>query len=85
MVGDKEIRNSFINSIDLKNENVYVFVSHEHEDHYDKIIYSWGEQVKNIKYILGWDNLESRKYTYVGANKVYNIDDIELTNHRSNR
>ena len=79
VVKDKEIHNSFINSIDLKNENVYVFVSHVHEDHYDKIIYSWGEQVKNIKYILGWENSESSKYTYVGANKGYNIDDIEIT------
>jgi L-ascorbate metabolism protein UlaG (beta-lactamase superfamily) len=78
VVEDKEIRNSFINSIDLKNDNVYVFVSHEHEDHYDKIIYNWGQQVKNIKYILGWDDSESSKYICVGANKVYNIDDIEI-------
>ena len=41
VVKDKEIHNSFINSTDLKNENVYVFVSHDHDDHYDKVIFSW--------------------------------------------
>jgi len=79
VVKDREILNSFIDSADLKNENVYVFVSHDHDDHYDKIIYSWEQQVENIKYIFGWENSQSSKYTCVGANKIYNIDDIEIT------
>jgi len=78
VVADRKILNSFIDSADLKGENVYVFVSHDHDDHYDKVILSWEEQVKNIKYIFGWENCLSSKGTSVAANKTLNIDDIEV-------
>jgi len=79
VVTDKEVCNSFINVAHLKNENVFVFISHQHEDHYDEIVYVWEKQVENIKYILGWENQKGDKYTCAEANKVYNIEEIEIT------
>lgn len=79
LIEDKEIQNSVINLEDIKDENVYVFVSHAHGDHYDKAIYGWEPQVKNIKYIFGWDNSQNHRDFCAAANKTYNIDEVEIT------
>ncbi|ADQ14180.1 MBL fold metallo-hydrolase [Halanaerobium hydrogeniformans] len=33
-------------------EKAYVFVSHDHHDHYNKVIFKWEDYCENIKYIL---------------------------------
>ncbi|UCG47379.1 MAG: MBL fold metallo-hydrolase [Phycisphaerales bacterium] len=44
-----------VNPEEIKDENVYVFASHSHGDHFNKIIYTWREKVARIKYILSYD------------------------------
>ena len=39
---------------EIKDKNVIVFVSHDHQDHYDTIIYSWQKEIKNITYVYGF-------------------------------
>lgn len=42
-------------------KQVYVFASHFHEDHFTKEIFSWKENIQNIKYILSKDILKHRR------------------------
>lgn len=42
-------------------EKVYVFVSHDHPDHFDEVIYTWRNEFPDITYIISDDmakNLE---------------------------
>jgi L-ascorbate metabolism protein UlaG (beta-lactamase superfamily) len=39
----------------LEDEEVYVFASHGHGDHFHPVIFNWKEQVQDIHYILSYD------------------------------
>jgi L-ascorbate metabolism protein UlaG (beta-lactamase superfamily) len=39
----------------LINEEVYVFVSHGHEDHFNPVIFDWGKRISGIHYLLSYD------------------------------
>lgn len=39
----------------LAGEEVYVFASHSHGDHFHPVIFDWKEKVENISYILSYD------------------------------
>lgn len=47
--------NGHILPSELAGENVTVFVSHVHGDHYDPRIWSWREQIPGITYVMGFD------------------------------
>lgn len=59
----------------LTDKTVLVFVSHFHQDHFDKIIFTWRDKIKDIHYILSEDIKRSLQW---------NGDDIEIihTNHK---
>jgi L-ascorbate metabolism protein UlaG (beta-lactamase superfamily) len=40
---------------ELADQQVTVFASHVHGDHYDPVIFEWSEQVKDITYVLGFE------------------------------
>lgn len=44
----------FIDPEEIAEARVRVFVSHRHSDHYDAVIHTWKEHVKDIKYVFGW-------------------------------
>jgi len=48
------LANGFVNPEEIKDQNVIVFVSHSHPDHFDPTILSWRSTVKNITYVFGW-------------------------------
>jgi ankyrin repeat protein/L-ascorbate metabolism protein UlaG (beta-lactamase superfamily) len=47
------LANGRIDPNEIKDENVLVFSSHEHSDHYDTTIFGWQETIPNITYIFG--------------------------------
>jgi L-ascorbate metabolism protein UlaG (beta-lactamase superfamily) len=49
------LANGFINPEEIKDQDVTVFVSHAHGDHFDPVILSWRPVVKNITYVFGWN------------------------------
>jgi L-ascorbate metabolism protein UlaG (beta-lactamase superfamily) len=49
------LANGFINPEEIKGQDVTVFVSHNHNDHFDPVILSWRPVVKNITYVFGWN------------------------------
>ena len=40
---------------EIADQNVTVFVSHGHADHFDDLILGWRSAVKNIRYVWGWE------------------------------
>lgn len=51
---EKVLANGYIDPCEIKGENVFVFVSHKHQDHYDKKIKEWKSIIPDITYICGW-------------------------------
>jgi hypothetical protein len=48
------LENGFIIPDEIKNLRVRVFATHEHEDHFDRVIFRWQETVPDIAYYFGW-------------------------------
>lgn len=78
----KTLSNGCINPVELKNENVFVFVSHKHQDHFDKIINTWKNVIPSITYISGW---YSRGSNFIGVppHTSTTIDDISISTLKS--
>ena len=43
-----------IGPADLDSLDVFVFVTHQHADHYDSVIYGWRRHARFIRYFFGW-------------------------------
>ncbi|MBN2348130.1 MAG: ankyrin repeat domain-containing protein [Bacteroidales bacterium] len=79
---------------EMKDKNVYVFVSHDHSDHFDTAIYAWANEVANITYIFGFKPEESwlyqnrsyngPSYSYIKDNETSKVNDIKVTTIKSN-
>jgi len=68
-----------INPAEIKDLDVYVFVSHSHEDHYDQVIFDWQDEVDNLTYIFGWRATDdSSNYHLVGPGASLQIDDMNV-------
>lgn len=61
------LANGRINPEEIKELDVYVFVTHAHADHYDEVIFEWRKKVKNISYIFGWQAKDDPAYLYLSG------------------
>ncbi|RDY27009.1 MBL fold metallo-hydrolase [Romboutsia weinsteinii] len=63
-----------------KDKKLYVFSSHSHHDHFDKIIFDLEKTYPNITYILSDDikNTESDSTRFIGANERILIDNLQI-------
>jgi L-ascorbate metabolism protein UlaG (beta-lactamase superfamily) len=88
------IANGNINPTELADENTTVFVTHEHADHYDSVIYSWRDRVPKLQYVFGFqpESLEvnarrgyaGQPYEFVGPAMTKTIDGMQIFAVRSN-
>lgn len=73
--------NVFINSIFKSNKNLYVFASHNHQDHYNIEVLNWIKEKENIYYILSSDiklyNVINNSYS-VKQNDNFTINNIKI-------
>ena len=86
--------NGTINPEELKDKKVYVFVSHDHSDHYDEVIYSWAKDIKDITYIYGFvpeklkqhkeSGYQGPKYVYIENNQTQKIGNAQISTLKSN-
>ena len=86
--------NGCIDPAELVNENVLVFVTHEHRDHYDTEIFHWKEIIPSITYIYGFrpEDLPQHResgycgpvYEYVGPRESRTFDDVSVRTIRAN-
>ncbi len=66
---------------EISGQNVTVFVSHSHSDHYDPIIDKWRTSVPKIQYVWGWEGAGFAEDIHFGRERqTSNLDGIEILN-----
>ncbi len=73
-----------INADEIALENVVVFVSHSHSDHYDPIIFNWREKVRNITYVLGCEPEDKNNYIFMEGRQERRVGDLNVRTIASN-
>lgn len=76
--------NGHIEPLELADEAVTVFVSHEHGDHFDPRIFDWRDQISDITYVLGCRPDSAPAYEYMEGRQRRNINGIDITTIESN-
>ena len=70
---------TWIKNDDLaKYEKILVFVTHDHEDHFDEAIYGWDYEKLPITYIISDDLPITKKGTRMKPGDEITVDDIEI-------
>ena len=77
------LANGFINPDEIRDQNVYVFVTHGHGDHYDEVIFEWEKVIKNIKYVFGWHVNKGNQYYEIEGREHKIIDDLEISTYKA--
>ncbi len=72
------LANGHINTDEIKDQHVYVFVTHNHIDHHDSIIYYWEQSVPNITYIFGWSDSANAEHIRIGPRETRKIGELEI-------
>lgn len=73
------LANGWINPEEVKDLDVYVFVSHSHIDHFDTTVLGWSESVPAITYFFGWDEgTGEQSNNLVGPRASFVSDQIEI-------
>jgi L-ascorbate metabolism protein UlaG (beta-lactamase superfamily) len=76
--------NGHILPSELRGENVTVFATHEHRDHYDPLIFGWREDLPNVTYVLGCQPDDATGYEYTGPREERRINGMTVTTIESN-
>ena len=61
--------------------NIYVFVSHNHRDHFDPVILDWADINPNIRYILSDDIVIDKSvgnFYYISPYETIDVDNINI-------
>jgi L-ascorbate metabolism protein UlaG (beta-lactamase superfamily) len=75
------LSDGIVNPKEIKDQNVYVFISHSHGDHFDRNILKWKEAIPNITYIFGWQGKESKSHFAFGEERTSKvIGPLKITN-----
>lgn len=82
-----DFKNGLINLDLIKDENVIVFASHSHADHFNPKIFEWQNSIKNISYVLSND-IKTNENTApniitVAPCKEYKFDTMNIQTLRS--
>jgi len=88
------LANGRIDPAELADENVYVFVTHDHGDHYDPAIDEWASLLHNVTYVYGFRpellpqyreaGYEGPDYEYVGPREYLELDGINIRTIQAN-
>ena len=66
---------------EVANQNVTVFVSHGHDDHFDPLVLEWRAAVKKIRYVWGWEGAGSPQDVRFGKERrTVTGDGLEILN-----
>lgn len=79
----RNLQRGYIDPDELRSFEVYVFVTHSHQDHFDPVILEWQDQIDRITYFFGWQAGSNPEYRYMigprahtqsGGVEVYTIN-----------
>lgn len=69
----------YINPSEMNIDELLVFVTHSHPDHFDPIIFDWQDEIDNISYFFGWQADDNPDYHYlVGPRAVFETEDMHI-------
>jgi ankyrin repeat protein/L-ascorbate metabolism protein UlaG (beta-lactamase superfamily) len=71
--------NGHINPEEIKEQDVYVFVTHEHNDHFHPSIFDWRKSINGIEYILGFTPEKASEATALLPRENKTIDGMEVS------
>jgi ankyrin repeat protein/L-ascorbate metabolism protein UlaG (beta-lactamase superfamily) len=80
----KLLANGHIDPAELAGLKVYVFVSHEHADHFDRQIFDWKNAVPGIQYVLGFEAEDTEGAIHMAPRTERKVGDLTVTTIRSN-
>lgn len=76
---DASLDSGYVIPEQLKNENLYVFVSHQHGDHYSPECFEWAHVVARTHYVMGFDPQRAQAdYTTLGPRKEVDIEGVRV-------
>jgi L-ascorbate metabolism protein UlaG (beta-lactamase superfamily) len=77
--GERALVNGHIRPEEIQDQNVIVFVSHGHGDHFDPRIFEWKDKVPNITYVFGWQAEKDPEFIYCGAEReTFDISGVKV-------
>ncbi len=85
----RSIESGVLSAEDLKTDkDIFVFVSHGHDDHFNPIIFQWEKINPSIKYILSSDIKEEidddkESYYYIDPYQTLQIKDVDVKTYGS--
>lgn len=77
------IEQGVIDPNELAEKNVIVFVSHNHDDHFNPVVFEWQKTIPNIRYILSNDIPEIPNATMIGPDDTVEQEDLVVKTYRS--
>jgi ankyrin repeat protein/L-ascorbate metabolism protein UlaG (beta-lactamase superfamily) len=80
----KLLANGHIDPAELKDLKVYVFVTHEHADHFDKQILDWKKTIPGVQYILGFEGEAAEGVISMAPRTERKIGDLTVTTIKAN-
>jgi L-ascorbate metabolism protein UlaG (beta-lactamase superfamily) len=86
--------NGHVDPSEIADENVYVFVTHEHGDHYDPMINEWSTELDNVTYVYGFrpeltpqyreGGYDGPDYEYIGPREYTELDGLKIRTIEAN-
>jgi L-ascorbate metabolism protein UlaG (beta-lactamase superfamily) len=67
----------------LQGENVVVFASHQHLDHYEPALEKWDDPLKGVTYVYGWRRPGQENIISVPPREILEVGDIKIATMRS--
>jgi len=64
------LSDGFVNPDEIKDQKVYVFISHGHGDHFDYKILEWKKVIPDITYVFGWQAQEAEEHHAFGKDRL---------------
>jgi len=75
----RSLSNGYVDPAEIADQNVYVFVSHDHGDHYDPMILEWLKVIPNITYVFGWELAADSSYVCLAEpRETRRLDGLEV-------
>jgi len=80
----KLLANGHIDPAELKDLKVYVFVSHDHGDHFDRQILDWRKTLPDIQYIFGFESPGTEGIITMAPRTERKVGDLAVTTIQAN-
>ena len=80
----KLLANGHIDPAELKDLKVYVFVSHDHGDHFDRQILDWRKTLPDIQYIFGFESPGTEGIIAMAPRTERKVGDLAVTTIQAN-